>query len=319
MSITAIALCTLGLVYTQGPQSVATVNGEILMSQTYYRRMEYLPGLGRKTNTGQFVEIMPAIATLDTLVTEMLLVQIARAKGLLPTEAETDQEIAYRVRKNPTYITDWQAVGRTMPELRHMIKVEKAQFKIQTDGIVVTETDIQKNYDQAKSTRFTTPARYKLRVITANDEDTKSKVDDGIRAGKSFGDLASQYSTDASKNYGGDFGTVPLEILGEQVKAAIKPLKKGERTGWLSADKIYAKFQVDEILPAEILPLDAGVKEDLRREMMLAKSAGVPGNDVLRMLRDARQRANIAITSPEIDKAYKQFLDLEKKSTSGGQ
>ena len=308
MSTTAIALCTLGLVKLQGSQTVATVNGEILMAQTYYRRMEYLPGLGRKTNTGQFVEIMPAIATLDTLVTEMLLVQIARARGLMPTEAETDQEIAYRVRRNPT-----------MPELRHMIKVERAQFKLQTDGIVVTETDIQKNYDQAKATRFTTPTLYKLRVITATDEDTKSKVDDGIKAGKPFGDLAKDYSTDASKTFGGDFGTVPLGILGDQVKAAIVPLKKGERTGWLSADKVYAKFQIDDIFPAVVAPLDANVKEDLRREMMLAKGVGVPANNIMKMLRDARQKANISVTSPDVDKAYKQFLELEKKSTSGGQ
>ena len=52
---------------------------------------------------------------------------------------------------------------------------------------------------------------------------------------------------------------------------------------------------------------------------MLAKGVGVPANNIMKMLRDARQKANISVTSPDVDKAYKQFLELGKKSTSGGQ
>lgn len=315
MSITAIALFAAALSSRQG-STVATVNGEPLTSQTYYRRMEYLPGLGRKTPTGQFVEILPAIATLDAMVTEMLLIQIGKQKGLMPTEPETDQEIAYQLRKNPNFVTDWQSVGRTMAELRHMVKVDRIQFKIQTEGIVVTETDIQKSYDAAKDSRFTVPARVKLRVITVTDADMKTKVDDGLKAGKTFESLATEYSTDASKTFGGDFGVVPIDLLGDQVKTAIKALKKGERTDWLSSDKIFAKFQVEALLPVSVIPLDASIKEDLRRELMIIK--GSSRVDMGKLLRDARQNAKISITSPEIDKAYKQFIGLEKSDKSGG-
>lgn len=316
MSITAIALYTLAIA-SQGTEPVATINGEAISAQNYYRRMEYLPGLGRMTGTGQFVEIMPAIATLDTMVTEMLILQAAKNRNLTPTEAEIDNEISYRLKNNPNLTKDWTATGRTMAELRHVIKVDRAQFKLQTEGVVVTETDVQTNYDAAKASRFTVPPRVKLRVITVRDEATRNKVDEGIRAGKKFDDLATQYSSDATKTVGGDFGVVPIDLLGDQVKAAIKSLKKGERTGWLKSDAVFAKFQVEEILPQYVMPLDASIKEDLRREIMLRK--GQPKNDVAKIIRDARRNATIKITSPEIDKAYRQFVDLEKQAKPGGQ
>lgn len=316
MSITAIALYTLAIA-SQGTEPVATINGEAISAQNYYRRMEYLPGLGRMTGTGQFVEIMPAIATLDTMVTEMLILQAAKNRNLTPTEAEIDNEISYRLKNNPNLTKDWTATGRTMAELRHVIKVDRAQFKLQTEGVVVTETDVQTNYDAAKASRFTVPPRVKLRVITVRDEATRNKVDEGIRAGKKFDDLATQYSSDATKTVGGDFGVVPIDLLGDQVRAAIKSLKKGERTGWLKSDAVFAKFQVEEILPQYVMPLDASIKEDLRREIMLRK--GQPKNDVAKIIRDARRNATIKITSPEIDKAYRQFVDLEKQAKPGGQ
>ncbi|MBS1702134.1 MAG: peptidyl-prolyl cis-trans isomerase [Armatimonadetes bacterium] len=316
MSITAFALCSFALA-AQGAEPVATINGEAISSQYYYRRMEFLPGLGRMSVSGQFVEVMPAIATLDTLVTETLILQLAKSKNLTPTETEIDAEISYRLRNNPNFVKDWQSTGRTMPELRQQIKVERAHFKLQTDGIVVTDAEIQKNYEAAKSSRYTVPARVKLRVITVRDEATKKRVDDGLQSGKSFEDMAKQYSSDASKTIGGDFGVVPIDLLGDQVKNAIKPLKKGDRTSWLSSDNVFAKFQVEELLPEAIVPLDASVKEDLRREMMLR--AGAQKNDIAKLIQDARQKANISIKSPEIAKAYKDFISLEKPSKSGGQ
>lgn len=316
MSITAFAICTLGLLQGQGSDTVATINGEALTGPYYHRRMEYLPGLGRRTNTGQFIEIMPAIATLDTLVTEMLILQIAKSKGLTPTETEVDQEISYRIRVNSNYVKDWQAVGRTLPEMRHMIKVERAQFKIQTDGIVVTESDVQRNYDASKATRYTLPVRLKLRVIIVHDEEAKSLVDTGLKGGKAFEEMAKTYSTDPSKLAGGEFGTVPIDLLGDEVKAAVKPLKNGEQTGWLGKDATFAKFKVDLIYPEALIPLDVNLKEGIRREMMLIKGSGRV--DIAKLVRDARLSANISIMSPEIDKAYKQFLELEKSAKNGG-
>ena len=317
MSITAFALCTLSLINGQGTDTVATINGEVLNSQTYYRRMEYLPGLGRRTSTGQFIEIMPAIATLDALVTETLILQIAKAKGLTPTETEIDQEVSYQLRGNPNYVTSWQSVGRTMAELRQMIKVERAQFKIQTEGILVTETDIQRNYDAAKPSRFTIPPRVKLRIIIVHNDAAKTSVDSGLKAGKTFEAMASEFSTDPSKAIGGDFGVVPFDLLGEEVKTAIKTLKKGDRTDWIGKDSVFAKFQVDTLLPQAVIPLDAKIKEDLRREMMMLKGSGKV--DMNKLIREARLNAKITVTSPEIDKAYKQLNNLEKTVRSGGQ
>lgn len=316
MSTLAFAVCALAFA-KQGTEQVATINGEAISTQYYYRRMEYLPGLGRMSLSGQFVEIAPSIATLDTLVTETIILQLAKEHKVTPTEAEIDKEISYRTKINPNFTSDWLAAGRTLPELRQQIKVDRAQFKLQTEGMLVTDSEIQANYEAGKSSRFTVPQRVKLRVITVRDEATKTKVDSGLKGGRPFADLAKELSSDASKSQGGDFGVVPLDLLGDQVKNAIKPLKKGESTDWLSSDGIFAKFMLEDSLPASIIPLDESVKEDLRREMLIRKGAAkIP---LANMIRQARQSATIKFTSPQMEKAYKQFLGLEKNSQKNGQ
>ena len=153
-------------------------------------------------------------------------------------------------------------------------------------------------------------------MITVRDEDSKSKVDAGIKAGQSFGLLASQYSTDVSKASNGEFGVVPIELLGDQVKTAVKALKPNERTDWLSFDGVFAKFELVQNLPQSLVPLDESVKEDLRREIMFRK--GSTKVDLNKMIREARQKAAIKISSPDIDRLYKQFVDLEKQNKANG-
>ncbi len=318
MSIFAIALCSLAFT-AQGNDPVATINGENISSQYYYRRMEYLPGLGRRSQTGQFVEVMPAIATLDTLVTEMLILQMAAKKNLVPSDGDIDKEIAYRLRTKPNLTKDWLDTGRTMPELRQQIKVEVARFRLETDGFIATDSDIETNYNAVKSTRYLVPLRVQLKVISVRDEASKTKVDAGLASGKKFDEMAKTYSSDSTASRGGDFGVIPLDLLSDQVKDAIKDLKEGQRTAWLSVDSVFAKFEVEKVIPQSYIPLDDTVKEELRREIMLRK--GAPKNSIGKMIREARQTASIKISSPVIDKAYREFLGLEKQaaSSSGGQ
>jgi parvulin-like peptidyl-prolyl isomerase len=278
--------------------------------------MEYLPGIGRPHRSGSFVEIFPGIATLDALITERLLLQIAKIKNLLPSENEIDSEIKYRLANDASLVQRWKTTGRTDAEYRRVVTVEVAQYKLQTQGIIVEDQAIKDLYDLSKADRYTMPKRYVLRVITVKAEADQKKVDAELKAGKSFAAVATIHSSDDTKSNGGKFGEVPLSMLSAPLQQALTKLKKGERTGWLASDKgAFAKFSVDDVLPEIVTPLDAQLKESLRREIALRR--GSTKNDISKMIREARSKAEIKITSPEFDQAYKQMISNSENKVGG--
>src|SRR5438309_1536369 len=78
---------------------VATVNGEPIKGEEYYRRMEYLPGVGRFSGD-HFAEFPPGFMTLDQLITEKLVMQLAKQKGVAPAAPEIQEELRYRLEEN---------------------------------------------------------------------------------------------------------------------------------------------------------------------------------------------------------------------------
>jgi parvulin-like peptidyl-prolyl isomerase len=300
------------LVFAQESKPVLSVNGEEIGTQEYLRRMEYLPGLGKSNVKGELVEILPGIATIDALVTEKLILQAAKAKNVFPTDAEVDAEIQFRLKKNPNTLLIWKATGRTEAEYRKLTQVEVAQYKLQTMGVTVTDKDIKELYELSKESRYTISKRYKLRVISVRSEAEKAKVEEGLKSGKSFAALAALHSTDPSSKEGGLFGVVPVEVLSDSVKLQVSKLKAGERTPWIAGgDGVQATFLAEEITPESIIPLNDAIKEDIRRELALRR--GGFKNDINKLIKEMRSKADIKITSPEFDKAYKQMIGLANK------
>ncbi len=302
----AILLAAFALISTfalaQG-DAMIEINGEKISRDEYVRRMEYLPGIGKVTRGGEFIEVYPSLATIDQLINDRLLLQIAKERGMLPTEADLTAEIALINRRQPELAAKWQASGRTNAEYRSIILIDMTKFRLQTEGILVTDTEIKNLYDLSKDVRFTTVPRVRLRVISVTAEADTKAVDAELKAGKSFAAVAALKSMDASSKTGGLFGEVPLDQLSSNVKEAIAKLKKGDMTEWLkSSDTLWVKFYVDEVLPRTVRPLDADLKEDLKRELMIRK--GQQKNDLGKLMREAKQKAKIKIASPELEKAY---------------
>src|SRR4051794_21708042 len=99
-----LMLALMGVSMAQNPvdatRVVATVNGVEIKGAEYYRRMEFLPGVGRNLGDG-FAEFPPGFLTLEQLITEKLVLQLAKDKGVFPTDVEVKAELDYRKTKNP--------------------------------------------------------------------------------------------------------------------------------------------------------------------------------------------------------------------------
>lgn len=292
-------------------ETMIEINGEKVSRAEYVRRMEYLPGIGKATRDGNFVEVFPGLATVDFIINERLTLQIAKERGVEPTSAEVDAELAMIQRREPGLLERFMATGRTKDEYRAVVKFNLAQFRLQTEGVLVTDTEVKNLYELAKDVRFTRPPMVRLRVIAVNTDAESQEVDAELKAGKTFAATATLFSKDVSSRAGGMYGDIPLEQLSANVKDAVTKLKKGDMTAWLkSSETLLAKFFVEEVFARTTRPLDADLKEDLRRELLVRKGTGK--NDVSKLLKEARQKADIKIASPEFEKAYKDSI-LDKK------
>ncbi|MER3496954.1 MAG: hypothetical protein C4320_09470 [Armatimonadota bacterium] len=159
-------------------KTVATVNGEEIKGAEYYRRMEYLPGVG-KNFSRVFTELPPGLLALDQIITDKIVLLLAREKGVVPSELEVTKEIERRSAADATYAKKWNESGRTADELREVVKLELAQYKLQTFGVTITDQEVTQYYT-ANPERSTIPKAIKLRVIAVNSKAEQAAVDEHL-------------------------------------------------------------------------------------------------------------------------------------------
>ena len=280
------------------------MNGEEVKGAEYYRRMEYLNGSGRVFGN-EFIELPPGLLTLEQLITERLVFQLAKEKGVFPSDTELQTELNFRLESNPRLLEDWQLTGRTRAELEHQIRFELAQFKIATFGITITDQQVEQFYKD-NGAMYTIPKRVTLRVIALKEKAMMTTVDNELKA-KTFAEVARKYSDDISKLDGGNFGTLPLNSLQEPLRTAIANIKIGQTTPWLAVETMNLKFMLENVLPESKPPLDAKMKQIVRRRMLTDQ--GKVRNDIQKEMADMRKRSKISITQKEFQDAYDRLLE----------
>ena len=294
-------------------KTVLTINGEDIKGNEYYRKMQFLPGVGKPIGTS-FAEFTPGFLTLEQLITERLLLQLAREKGVFPSEVELNAEVANRSQDDPKLVADWKASGRTEAELRAQIQLDLVQFKLQTSGITITDQQVE-GYYNANKDEFTSPVKLKLRVIAVPDIATRDAAEAELKAAKPFSEVASKYSGDVSKVNGGDYGIMPITMFSPAFKAAIASLKPGQSTEWVATGSTYVKFLVENSFPAVLEPLTPALRRSIRKKIMIQR--GSVKNNLQADMRAARLKAAIDIKEPEFAKTYRKYIELyfdEKKS-----
>jgi parvulin-like peptidyl-prolyl isomerase len=146
-------------------------------------------------------------------------------------------------------------------------------------GITVTDADV----DAAVAADATTPEARQVGLITITPEVGSDGETTGaarqaaltaaneavaaLAAGTAFGDVARKYSTDATKDKGGDYGSIFADdtTLDPALVGAIFAANQGDTTPLLAnADGSYSIARVDGITPAAP---DASFEKDLRSAM----------------------------------------------------
>ncbi len=287
-------------------RTVLVVNNDKILAGSFYRRMENLPNVGRMVGN-RFVSASPGFLTLQQMINEALMIQLAREKGVAPTKAELDDELARAAADVPEMMASNRSLGFTDEEIRRTFEVTLSEFKVTSMGINITNQEVDKFYKE-NPTLYTNPRRFKLRVIAVKDEAGIRKVDDELAKGTAFAEVAKMYSEEASKADGGLYGEIVEDQLGAKLKPEVLKLKKGGMTPWAQSQDSFYKFFVEEIFDAKVLPLDDRLRRDIRRGLMIDR--GQVKNNVGEMMKEMRMKVKFTFQGTPYDKQIAELYKL---------
>ncbi len=296
-----------------GPETieriVAKVNGEIITQtqldaevQTTLDRMGTVPS---EEERAKIVEELQR-QILDTMIANMLVLQIAADRGLrVPSrffdewkagvmeqmELETEEDFVRQVELQGGSIEQLQKSfeeGLLVQEIR----------RIEVDSKVsVSEPEIEDRYQQ-NIQDYSEPAKVRLREIVVRFDDT-NEVDKGqkarrllqdIRQGADFAEIARMHSESGSRDAGGDLGFFDEGELTESLNEAAFALNPGEVSEVMRLETSFYILRVEEKTEAVTKTLD-----EVRSEVADAVYEEKMGGQMDRYIRQLRERAIIEI------------------------
>lgn len=167
--------------------------------------------------------------------------------------------------------------------------------------IVITDEDIQAYY-KAHLEEYGGHTKYELRHIlikvqppanSAVNESAHEKIEyiyKELKDGKAFAKLAGEYSEAPSSAREGHLGVFDLNILSDQIKAALKGLEVGQFSKVVETDQGYQIFYVENIIQSGGRGID-----EARAEIQEKLYADVVDHKFNEWIKDLRQRSHIQI------------------------
>ncbi len=207
---------------------------------------------------------------LGQLVSMKLTEQEVKKLDIVIDEKEIDSAIE-RV-KEANFFTDEDlrkvltSEGSSMEEYRgklrqQMLKSRLVNYKIKSK-IVITKKDIRKYYDSNKE-QYEGKSKYHLKNIFmqvpeyASDQEKDivfKRMEEALQSlkqGRSFGDVARNYSELHNASKGGDLGVISIDVFSEQLQKEIAGMKEGEFTSILDTDRGFQIFFVEMVIKEE--------------------------------------------------------------------
>ena len=230
--------------------TVATVNGDAITKESYYRLLERKPtvtvvppvsdsGVARVAGTLGF----QAIADL---IKNQLIVQLAKDEGVPPTDGDLVNELKYQQALKPSFLTDLQKEGFTKEAVLGELRYALAQEKIVTKGITVPESEVD-NYIKANPKSFEEPKAVQMSWIRVTTPEKKAQVDTQLGSGQSFPQVAELYSeAPNARALKGRFPQNVYDTFPPALKKIADETSEGKTTDWIKDGDAFVKFSVEQ-------------------------------------------------------------------------
>lgn len=245
---------------------------------------------------------------LESMITELLLLQEAKRRGLNVSEQlrltienikqenglNSDEELMLLMRRQGIDFEVWKS---------------KMEENIMRQGVIMTEVDRNivvddsevVNYYRTHPEEFTEPIEYKLKAILVSDqqrssdeaEELKQEISAKVAAGEDFTTLASTYSEGPEKESQGDLGSFKEGELSKNLEDAVKKLEPGETTPWLEVQGGWYILNLVEKKERRLKSFEE-VKREVEEKIFMERRQA----ELIKFLDELKEKSYIKILNP---------------------
>lgn len=219
--------------------------------------------------------------SLGTLVERALILHSFEVDGYKLPDSVVDQVVQDRIRERfgdrVTLIKTLQAQGMTFEQFRKQVREQYIESALRNQNvsreIIISPYKVQAFY-QAHLDDFKVDDQVKLRMIVLNktsSDDTNTlalanEIEQKLKEGASFTEMAAIYSQGSQQHQGGDWGWVERSVLRKELGDVAFTLQPGEHSGAIDTpDAVYVMFVEDKKL-AHARPLSE-VSTDIEKTL----------------------------------------------------
>ena len=312
---TAAALAALALTgCNRGEETLATVNGDPITMEEFIKHIETKPTVRVVVDNRQLeVPVANTIAFqgLQDLVTQKLIIQMARDKGFKLDDTAVQAEIATLEKINPGYVKNLQARGLTMEQIRQSIRVDLAQEHLLTEGIKISDQQVDK-FIKDSPNAFLKPAMAEVVQIVVRDERSKQRADNLLRQGRNFTDVAREVNPQNVPSR----SELNLTAMKAQVAAPVvrtlytglTTTAPGRATAWIKlADNEQVKYLVERRTQESKIEITKERRERIRRD--LAKAQGAQAVDLNDRIAKRLKDSTVSVDKSYLKGMWERFME----------
>ncbi|MEN3002723.1 MAG: peptidyl-prolyl cis-trans isomerase [Armatimonadota bacterium] len=305
-----------------GEQPIAKVNETPLSREEYYRRLEIAP-TPVPIGQGQITTAPAGYTTLMQMIREQVLLQMARERGVMPTDKQVDERVDREMKNNPQIkqaITELKVM--TLDDFRRQVRVALAEFNLITRGVTVTEQEMKQFYEQNKRA-FYRPTSVRARFVLVQNPEIRRQIDDDLKRGFSFHSIVQKYSQNPAAGIQAGETDIPIEgpinartqqeaEQAQRLRQVLQNAKVGQVTDWIQFGDVAARVEVITRTSGRQQTYEE-VKETIREGLMLQEGRE-KNKDINAELARAVLNAKVEILSPQWKERYQRDMEQLRKA-----
>lgn len=232
-------------------------------------------------------------------------IQILMIEKVLAEEYEvTDEEVQAEIDSSKeemgeNYEAFLEQNNQTEESYKKVVRLNLLQEKALTDGVEVTDEEIQAQYDRQNT-------ELNARHILVADAETAATVKEQLDGGADFAELAQEYSSDGSAAEGGDLGWFGVGAMVPEFEQAAYDLEVDEISEPVQSQFGFHIIQVTEKRELEGAEPLEGQEEDIRSELAMQNADQAA---LLPKIAALMEEANVEIEDEDLKGALDEIMN----------